>query len=98
MKSRLLRKVNLPELADYKVGALADKCEVSVVQLERYIFERTGMKAHEWLTHLRQMRVLPRLRHGSLTVKEAAFAAGYKQPSHFSREFKRFHGMAPSQV
>jgi AraC-like DNA-binding protein len=28
-------------------------------------------------------------------VKEVAFALGYKQVSHFSRQFKQFHGVSP---
>ena len=33
-----------------------------------------------------------------LSVKEASFRLGYKQLSHLSREFKRFHGVAPSEL
>jgi AraC-like DNA-binding protein len=30
------------------------------------------------------------------TVKSAAYELGFKQASHFSREFKAFHGVPPS--
>jgi AraC-like DNA-binding protein len=32
------------------------------------------------------------------SVKEAANDAGYASPQHFSKAFKKFHGMCPSSV
>ncbi len=31
-------------------------------------------------------------------VKEAASETGYKQPSHFSRDFKRLYGVPPTKT
>jgi AraC-like DNA-binding protein len=56
----------------------------------------TGLRAHEWMRQLRQSEAVLLL--GKLgSVKATAFQLGYKQPSHFSVQFKSFHGISPSE-
>jgi transcriptional regulator GlxA family with amidase domain len=33
-----------------------------------------------------------------LSVREVMAQVGFRDPSHFSRDFRRFHGIAPSAV
>jgi AraC-like DNA-binding protein len=100
MASRLIRVTNWEELAEeagYNAKKLAERCGVSRRQLERYFPRVTGKTPQQWLNYLRQQKALELIASGQ-SVKEVSFRLGYKQSSHFSREFKRFHGVAPSEL
>jgi AraC-like DNA-binding protein len=100
MSSRLRRVTNWAELAEessYSAKILADRCGVSLRQLERYIPRVAGKTPQRWLNELRQQKAMELIASGQ-SVKEVSFRLGYKQSSHFSREFKRFHGVAPSEL
>ena len=98
MKSRLCQVKNWAELAraaNYRASELAKKCGVSTRELERFFLAGTGKHPHEWLNELRQMQGCLLITRGK-SVKEAAFELGYKYPAHFTRDFKQFHGIAPT--
>ena len=100
MASRLIRVTNwegLAEEAGYNAKKLAERCGVSLRQLERFIPRATGKPPQQWLNYLRQQKAIGLIASGA-SVKETSFRLGYKQSSHFSRAFKRFHGVAPSEL
>src|SRR5881296_300705 len=100
MSSRLARFTNWPQLAgeaNYNAKKLAERCGVSLRQLERFLPQATGKTPQRWLNELRQQKAFELIASGH-SVKEVSFRLGYKQSSHFSREFKRFHGVAPSEL
>ena len=100
MPSRLIRVTNwegLAEEAGYNAKKLAERCGVSLRQLERFIPTATGKTPQQWLNYLRQQKAFELIASGQ-SVKEVSFLLGYKQTSHFSREFKRYHGVAPSEL
>ena len=53
------------------------------------------MTVSQWLKDLRLNQAYQNLLKGK-SVKEVAFDHGYKQMSHFSREFKSHFGISPS--
>ena len=100
MNSRLHQVQNWPELArqaNWSVVLLAKNCRVSVRTLENYIHEKFGVCPLAWLFERRQQLALELLRDGS-SVKETAMTLGYKYPTHFSRDFRKRWGQAPSAV
>jgi AraC-like DNA-binding protein len=50
------------------------------------------MTPQQWLDHLRQSKAEKMASSGART-KEIAYQLGYKQPSHFCRQFKQSHGL-----
>ena len=100
MWSRLSNVTNWTELAEsanYNAKRLADECGVSLRQLERYLSRVAGRTPQRWLSELRQKKSIELLWSGH-SIKEVSYQLGYKQSSHFSRDFKRFYGVAPSEV
>jgi len=100
LNSRLIEVRNWPELAqatNYSAALLSQRCHVSTRQLERFLLEKVGDSPHHYLNQLRQQRALELLQSGC-SVKEVALTLGYKSVAHFSREFKRWHGVPPSHV
>jgi transcriptional regulator GlxA family with amidase domain len=84
--------------ANYKVSVLAKNCEVSVSSLERFFRSKVGKTPYEWMRDLRQMKNLEQLYGSTKSIKEIAFANGYKQVSHFTRQFAKIHGMPPTEL
>jgi AraC-like DNA-binding protein len=86
---RLARK------SGYRVAVLAANMHISLRQLRRYAHEIFGRELRSWLKEQRlspAKRELKRLHR----VKDAAYALGFEQASHFSREFKKLYGVPPA--
>src|SRR5687767_13326473 len=83
--------------ANYRPGKLANLCMVSLRTLQRHFSGRYGMTLGEWLRDLRISHAYSRIKAGE-AIKAVSYDLGFKQPSHFSRVFKRVHGVAPSAI
>jgi AraC-like DNA-binding protein len=86
---------NLAGLAMYRASELARICGANQRTLERFFRARFGRPPQQWLDQARQAQVEVLLR-GEKQIKEIAFIAGYKQPSHMARHFRLNHGLSPS--
>src|SRR6266704_434447 len=80
--------------ARYSASSLAKLNGFSLRQVQRLFQRATGKTPGTWLREFRQNEALILLTKGN-TPKEAACELGYRQLSHFCRDFKRFHGIAP---
>ena len=86
----------LAKAASYNATALAFKCRVSTRQLERFFQAKMGNSPHKWLRHLRMRRAVE-LICDQTSIKEVAAELGYKDPAHFTHDFKEYFGVAPSR-
>jgi AraC-like DNA-binding protein len=84
-----------PEVG-YSVKELARCYGLSVRVLERLFLVTFGHPPRECLKHLRMVRAIALLQEGS-NVNETAGRLGYKDRSHFSRDFKRCYGNSPKR-
>lgn len=97
MFSRLCRVSNWEQRArdaGFHVSILALQCGVSRRQLLKFIKQAFGMTAHQWMLRVRMEEASVLLRQG-FYVKEASHQLGFKQVTHFCREFKRYYGIPP---
>jgi AraC-like DNA-binding protein/quercetin dioxygenase-like cupin family protein len=67
---------------------------VSVRTLERIFRRDVGMDFETWRRQLRLMNAVERLVAGA-SVKQVAYAVGYRQPSAFVATFRRSFGLTP---
>jgi len=88
--------VELAQQAEWSVGKLAKLCKVTVRGLELHFQNKIGKTPKKWLVEQRQKQAL-KLMQDDLLVKEVSSQLAYKQPSHFSREFKKQWGHCPTQ-
>jgi AraC-like DNA-binding protein len=73
---------------------LARRAAISVRTVERVFRAEVGMDFEAWRRQVRLMRGIELLAAGS-SVKEAAFAIGYRQPSAFVTMFRQTMGSTP---
>jgi len=88
---RLARKVR------YKATELAMVAGISLRTLERHFRSQHGVTVSNWLKTMRMREAARRVCAGD-RVKNVALDLGYKQLSHFSREFKRTYGAPPTRI
>lgn len=96
LMSRSNRWARLARECLYDEQLVARRCTVSVRQLQRYFLEDLGRSPKSWLNEQRMIAARKLLFEGQ-PVKMVASQLGYKQASHFCRQFKRSYRMTPSQ-
>ncbi|OMF94838.1 AraC family transcriptional regulator [Paenibacillus sp. FSL R7-0337] len=94
------------EVLSYMEAHSRDRLELdqlaSVVALSRSHFckffkAQTGMRPMEYLNYIRISQAASLLRSGSYNVLEAALESGYQHVSYFSKWFKHYMNMTPSE-
>ncbi len=78
-----------------RLGAAAQKCHLSPEYYSRLSRRHTGQTAAQFLVRLRMDHAAKLLQEPGTSVKSAGLAVGYSDPYHFSRAFKRIHGVFP---
>ena len=99
MSGRLHQIQNWSELAqavNWSAATLAKKCGVSLRTLERHFLKAMDRRPQTWLCEQRQQQAIELLRDGCNVTKTATLL-GYKHATHFSREFKKHWGHAPTE-
>lgn len=86
---------SLAQESGFRPCELADLCQISLRTLERHFQKHYGCTVSKWLRDLRLKQAYGALLEGK-AVKEVAYDTGYKQMSHFSRDFKSYYGISPS--
>lgn len=79
------------------VAQLAAAVRLSPSRFAHLFREQTGMAPMRYLHAQRMMRARVLLERTFLSVKEVMVQVGCSDPSHFARDFRRFHGMPPSE-
>ena len=85
---------NLAVTAQFRPRAVAAICGLSVRTIQRYFKKTYDTTLGEWLRTYRLELAYQKLCNGE-PIKCVALDLGYKQLSHFSRDFKKQYGCAP---
>jgi len=94
--SRSSRWAKLARDCQFDEKEMARRTMVSVRQLQRHFKEQMGRTPKAWLNEQR-MIVARKLLQEGCSVKATASQTGFKQASHFCREFKHCYEMTPRQ-
>lgn len=87
--------LEMAQKSAYQAAMLAKELRVSQRQLRRYTHASFGRSPQNWLNEQRLIQAAEMLKN-MRTAKAVAFQLGFKQLSHFSREFKLHYGVSPT--
>jgi YesN/AraC family two-component response regulator len=96
MKVRQVMEANLQD-DEFGISQLCRELSVSHAQLYKKIKSLSNMTISDYFKSLRLRKARDLLLSTDLNVTEVTFAAGFKNLSHFSREFTREFGKSPSE-
>lgn len=92
-------KVMEEHLADpLDLHQIAASVGISTRQLNRLFTEKLRLRTMDFYRRLRLQRSLKLLRQTTLSINEVVVATGFANNSHFSRSFKEFFALTPSQA
>jgi len=81
--------------APLSVEQLAQAVNLSPSQLTRLFREQTGSSPARFARELRLQYAYELVQTSFLSIKQVMAAAGWNDPSHFCRDFKRRFGVSP---
>jgi transcriptional regulator GlxA family with amidase domain len=87
---------DLAAQAHFNAKELAKLCKLSVRQLQRDFRRQKDCTPQSWLNGQRLMVAQKMLQSGE-PVKNVALNLGFKQSSHFCRQFKMHHNVTPAK-
>ncbi len=96
LKVRQVLEANLED-DEFGITRLCSELSVSHAQLYRKFKSLSNRTIAEYLKILRLHRAQNLLAETQLNITQVAFAVGFKNLSHFSREFTRKFGKSPSE-
>jgi AraC-like DNA-binding protein len=80
------------------VPDLAASVRLSPSRFAHLFRTETGVPPGRYLHTIRMQRARVLLERTFLTVREVMAHVGARDPSHFARDFRRFHGLTPTAV
>ncbi|MCF3108245.1 response regulator [Niabella sp. CC-SYL272] len=84
------------EDADFGVDKLSRKVGMSAPVLYKKLRALTNMSVNEFIKTRRFKKAAELILQKDLTINEVSYAVGYEDRKYFSREFKKYFGVAPS--
>ena len=84
-------------LADATLEGAASQIHLSTDYLSRLFRKKTGISFSEYLLNARMKEAGALMKQIHLSIGEIASRLGYKNPKNFTRAFRNYYGMAPTE-
>lgn len=84
-------------MEDLSLQEVADSLGMSVTYLSRTFKSETNMNFVKYLVQVRMDKARELLAESELSAQETAYHVGFSDYVHFSKTFKKFHGLTPSE-
>src|SRR5688572_707608 len=84
--------------APLRISDLAALAKVSPSRFAHLFRSEVGVAPGRYLHTVRMRHARALLERTKLSVRDVMARAGFRDPSHFARDFRRFHGVAPSAI
>ena len=81
-----------------QLSSVAEHCRVSGSYLSRLFSVHLGIKFIDYLNRYRLNEAMILLRDKNISIKETSYRVGYQDPNYFSRIFRRYMGVSPSDL
>lgn len=90
------RIIQNPE-QEWSIQAMASVAHLSRSQLIRLFNQHLGVSPHAFVHKLRLQKAAMLLKQSNHSVLAVALSSGFLSETHFSKAFKKFYGISPSQ-
>ena len=97
IENRVSRYVLASADRDISIEGVAGALYMNRKYLSETFRQKTGELLIEYITRVRMKRAARLLVQGSRKTYEVALLLGYKDPEYFSRLFKKYTGVSPSE-
>ena len=94
---RALADIHTRVGAPMSIPALARTVNLSVSRFAHLFQQEVGTSPARYVHALRMIRARILLERTSLSIKEVMAQVGCNDPSHFTRDFRTFHGLSPRE-
>jgi AraC-like DNA-binding protein len=95
--ARALAEIHARLAAPVSIDSLARSANLSTSRFAHLFRQEVGTSPSRYIHALRMMRAQLLLERTSLSIKEVMAHVGCNDPSHFARDFRAFHGVAPRE-
>ncbi|MFP4367860.1 MAG: response regulator, partial [Bacteroidales bacterium] len=82
---------------EYKIDDFSSDLALSRSMLYRKLQELTGLSPHKFISYVRFKKAASLLKSGEYNISEVAFMVGFNDPRYFSRSFRKYYNMTPSE-
>ena len=83
--------------SELTVQKIADEFHFNASYLTRIFKENIGVSPMKYIINLRMREAVTMIKKEAYTILQIAYALGYKNQFYFSKEFKKFYGVPPSE-
>ena len=80
----------------FSLSLLSDSIGISITHFNRKLKKLTGISGGKLIRAIRLNHAANLLSSHSMNIAEVAYEVGFKEPTHFTRSFKRHFGVSPS--
>jgi signal transduction histidine kinase/ligand-binding sensor domain-containing protein/DNA-binding response OmpR family regulator len=84
--------------SEFTVASFSDEMGISRVHLYRKLHALTGLSPNEFIRSFRLKRAAQLLKESQRTISEVCYDVGYNDPVYFSKSFKDYFGILPSEL
>lgn len=82
---------------DISLDDVSREVDISPYYFSKLFKQETGKNFIEYLTEIRLKNARELLQNSQLSIKEICVQSGYGDPNYFSRIFKKYEGVTPSE-
>ena len=96
--TRTLKTIHERYYTHLDIQSLAKDENMSSSSFHTHFKKVTSITPLQYIKKIRMNKSMDLLSRGNIQVKETSEAIGYESSSHFSKDFKRYFGLAPKEV
>ena len=82
--------------SDFSVQSVADHIKIDRTYLYRLFKKETGLSVKDYINNCRISKAEELLANPSIPIKDVAYSVGFSDQMYFSRTFKKFTGVTPT--
>lgn len=83
--------------SDLNIDNFAQKMGYGRTTFYKKVKKLTGMTPNDYIKSLRMERAIELLKNDTMTIAQVAYETGFEDPYYFSKSFKSYYGISPSQ-